>query len=49
MKDSMFIRVCPECKREFDLNDELDAEEYSFGHDCEPVEEKFERTFGGGY
>jgi hypothetical protein len=49
MRDNFFIRTCLECGREFDLNDELDAEEYTFGHDCEPVDEKFERTFGGGY
>ena len=30
--------VCPECNRVFDLMDEIDSEEWSFGHDCE-VEE----------
>lgn len=26
---------CVECDRVFDLSDSLDAEEWSFGHDCE--------------
>lgn len=30
---------CPECGRVFDLLDEGDAEEFYFGHDCEPGEE----------
>jgi hypothetical protein len=29
--------VCPECDREFDLTDEADAEEFAYGHDCEPA------------
>ena len=31
MEDS----TCPECGREFDLTDPIDAEEWLFGHDCE--------------
>jgi hypothetical protein len=27
---------CVECDRVFDLLDELDANEWSYGHDCEP-------------
>ena len=30
--------VCAECKRVFNLLDEVDAEEWNYGHDCE-VEE----------
>lgn len=26
---------CRECGRVFDLNDETDAEEFYYGHDCE--------------
>lgn len=26
---------CVECDRVFDLLDELDADEWAFGHDCE--------------
>jgi hypothetical protein len=26
---------CPECDRTFDLTDEVDAEEFAYGHDCE--------------
>jgi len=26
---------CPECDRVFDLLDEVDAEEFHYGHDCE--------------
>ena len=47
--DWHFIRVCAECKREFDLLDEVDAQEWSYGHDCESVDESFERVFGSGY
>lgn len=32
--------VCPECKRKFDLFDEVDADEYYNGHDCEEVEKE---------
>lgn len=27
---------CPECSRVFDLFDEVDAEEFYYGHDCDP-------------
>ena len=27
--------VCPECERVFNLLDENDVNEWSFGHDCE--------------
>jgi len=27
--------VCPECSRVFDMFNEKDVEEWSFGHDCE--------------
>lgn len=30
---------CPECERVFDLWDEAQAEEYYYGHDCEPPED----------
>lgn len=26
---------CSECKRDFDLTDQMDLEEYIYGHDCE--------------
>jgi hypothetical protein len=29
------IATCPECDRVFDLGHEDDAEEWSYGHDCE--------------
>tara|TARA_B100001094_G_scaffold330938_1_gene397584 strand:- start:20691 stop:20798 length:108 start_codon:yes stop_codon:yes gene_type:complete len=29
---------CDECSREFDLFDEEEAEEFYYGHDCEPEE-----------
>jgi hypothetical protein len=29
------ILTCPECEREFDMTDEQDVAEFSFGHDCE--------------
>ncbi len=31
--------VCQECDRVFDLLDEDDANEWSYGHDCEVIEE----------
>lgn len=34
----MMRATCPECGRVFDLLDELDADEYHSGHDCEPDE-----------
>lgn len=30
-----YIKKCVECEREFDMTDEQDVIEYSFGHDCE--------------
>ena len=30
------IKKCPECNRLFDLMDEDDANEWHYGHDCEP-------------
>lgn len=27
---------CPECLRVFDLLDETDADEWAYGHDCDP-------------
>lgn len=27
--------VCEECERAFNLGDEVEAEEYFYGHDCE--------------
>ena len=30
---------CPECERVFNLLDEEEANEWSFGHDCESEEE----------
>lgn len=32
-------RRCPECDRTFDLTNEDDAEEWAYGHDCEPEPE----------
>lgn len=29
------MRKCVECGRVFDLSNELDAEEFYYGHDCE--------------
>ena len=26
--------TCPECGRRFDLEDETDADEWAYGHDC---------------
>lgn len=31
----LMTRKCVECGRVFDLTDELDAEEWTYGHDCE--------------
>lgn len=28
-------RTCAECERVFDMLNELDAEEWHYGHDCE--------------
>ena len=30
-------RLCVDCNRRFSLVDEIDREEYFFGHDCQPV------------
>jgi hypothetical protein len=30
---------CPECHRVFDLTNEDDAEEWTYGHDCEEPED----------
>ena len=30
-------RECCECNREFDMFDEIDAQEWYYGHDCEAV------------
>jgi hypothetical protein len=32
------VAKCPECSRVFNLLDETDAEEFYYGHDCEPVD-----------
>ena len=32
--------ICPECGRIFDLLDDNDVEEWTFGHDCEEPNEK---------
>jgi hypothetical protein len=32
--------ICQECFRVFDLLDEKDAEEWSYGHDCEETPEE---------
>ena len=29
--------ICRECRRLFDLSNELDSEEWFYGHDCEVV------------
>lgn len=31
----LFRRHCPECGRDFDLNNEIDNDEWHYGHDCE--------------
>lgn len=31
--------ICPECFRVFDLLDEIDAQEWAYGHDCEYLPE----------
>jgi len=31
----MFETTCVECGRAFDLLDEMDAQEFYYGHDCE--------------
>ena len=32
---SALVRICPECGRVFDMCDDVDAEEWWAGHDCE--------------
>jgi len=39
MRNIVTSVVCPECDRVFDLLDEDDANEWSYGHDCEVIEE----------
>jgi len=34
---ALVIRKCVECKREFDMLNEVDADEWLYGHDCEAV------------
>ncbi len=34
-KELLYIVVCPECGREFDLTTEADTSEWYAGHDCE--------------
>ena len=38
-RSSTFAK-CPECNRVFLLDDEVESQEYYYGHDCEPQEEK---------
>ena len=35
----VLIFQCPECDRFFDMFDEKDAADWTYGHDCEPVNE----------
>ena len=37
--------TCVECGRVFDLADETDAEEWAYGHDCEPERPKSVTAF----
>lgn len=34
--DKNFLKVCDECGRIFDMLDEIDSQEWFYGHDCEP-------------
>lgn len=48
----MDTAICSECGRRFDLTDETDAQEWAYGHDCEPLcahvgEERATRTAHG--
>jgi hypothetical protein len=36
--------TCDECERTFDLTDANDADEWHYGHDCEPAPEPDART-----
>jgi hypothetical protein len=38
MTKKIAIRKCVECKREFDMLNEVDADEWLYGHDCESEE-----------
>lgn len=29
------FKVCPECLRAFDMSNDIDAQEWAYGHDCE--------------
>jgi hypothetical protein len=33
--NAFLYRTCVECKRVFDMTNEDDSNEWSFGHDCE--------------
>ena len=43
-----FTAKCPECGRVFDMLDATDAQEWGYGHDCEPPEPRqgFQTGFG---
>lgn len=30
-------RKCVECKRVFDITENIDAQEWAYGHDCEEI------------
>jgi len=34
--ERFFIKQCPECDKVFDLLNDADINEYTYGHDCEP-------------
>jgi hypothetical protein len=31
----LLVNICVECERAFNMADETDAQEWSYGHDCE--------------
>ena len=33
----LHLCICTECERVFNLKDEIDAQEWYYGHDCEAV------------
>jgi len=35
MRKAGLVRECVECRRVFDMFNEIDAEEWHYGHDCE--------------
>ena len=39
--------TCVECERVFDMFDETDAEEWHYGHDCEPMDDAVSLSVGG--